>query len=173
MDAANDKFAVETVLAARFVHEPVAKKEAKPSNSPVSGPKKHARGFSLCPNQPRGNGGNSRRFRLVAALSVILAVAAGGILAYSSGIFREGPVMLVISAKGQSVVSRPLKQIAEGTIPVEGILGTTIVEVKQGRVHVLSSPCENHICMNTGWISNPGQIIVCLPNEVVVRLVKE
>ncbi|QUL99412.1 MAG: NusG domain II-containing protein [Candidatus Fermentithermobacillus carboniphilus] len=38
------------------------------------------------------------------------------------------------------------------------------------RVKVSESPCENHICVNTGWISRPNEIIVCLPNEVVVRL---
>ncbi len=125
----------------------------------------------------RGNPGSKKerekKVRLIVILSAILAVAAIGSFVYSAGLFREGPVMLIIQAKGQDVINKPLGEISDGTIPVEGVLGTTIVEINQGKVHVLSSPCENHICMNTGWISNPGQIIVCLPNEVVIRLVKD
>jgi hypothetical protein len=113
-----------------------------------------------------------KRIGLIAVISAILAVVVIGSMVYSSGLFREGPVMLVISTKGEDIVAKPLNEIPDGTIFVEGVLGTTTVEIKQGNVHVLSSPCENHICMNTGWISNPGQIIVCLPNEVVVRLIK-
>ncbi len=115
---------------------------------------------------------HKKKVRLIIILSAILAAAVIGSFAYSTGLFREGPVMLVIQAKGQDVVCKPLGEIPDGTIPVEGVLGTTTLEIKEGKVHVLNSPCKNHICMNTGWISNPGQIIVCLPNEVVIRLVK-
>lgn len=119
------------------------------------------------------NSRNNKKIRLVTALSaVLIAVIACGFV-YSSGLFRKGKVMLVISAKGKDLLSKPLKEIPDGTIPVEGVLGTTTVEIKQGTVHVLDSPCGNHICMHTGWISSPGQIIVCLPNQVVVRLVKK
>lgn len=121
----------------------------------------------------KSNNRSNRKIRLVTALSAILvAVIACGFI-YSSGLFRKGTVMLVISAKGKDLLSKPFEDIPDGTIPVEGVLGTTTVEIKQGRVHVLDSPCGNHICMHTGWISSPGQIIVCLPNQVIVRLVKQ
>jgi hypothetical protein len=53
---------------------------------------------------------------------------------------------------------------------VLGPIGVTRVEVRGGRVRVLSSPCPQQICRHGGWIGAPGSLLVCLPNEVVVRV---
>ncbi len=56
------------------------------------------------------------------------------------------------------------------SIAVPGPLGTTFVIIHGGAVHVSSSPCHGQICVNTGEISYAGQLIVCVPNKVVVRV---
>lgn len=53
---------------------------------------------------------------------------------------------------------------------VSGPLGVTRLEVRDGRVRVLSSPCPRQDCRDRGWIGEAGEMLVCLPNEVVVRL---
>jgi hypothetical protein len=53
---------------------------------------------------------------------------------------------------------------------VLGTIGVTRVEVRDGRVRVLSSPCPQQICRHGGWIGEPGTLLVCLPNEIVVRV---
>ncbi|MGI5920878.1 MAG: NusG domain II-containing protein [Syntrophomonadaceae bacterium] len=55
-------------------------------------------------------------------------------------------------------------------INVSGPLGTSKVEIKPGAVRMKSSPCPDHCCMETGWISRPKSLIVCLPNRIVVEL---
>ncbi|GAK57646.1 hypothetical protein U27_04613 [Candidatus Vecturithrix granuli] len=57
------------------------------------------------------------------------------------------------------------------TIAVPGPLGATFVVIHAGAVHVSASPCHNKICVNTGEISYAGQMIVCVPNKVVVRVI--
>ncbi|GAK48874.1 hypothetical protein U14_00085 [Candidatus Moduliflexus flocculans] len=57
------------------------------------------------------------------------------------------------------------------TFAVPGPLGTTIVEIHDGHVHVAESPCSNKLCVKTGRIHLTGQLIACLPNKVVVRIV--
>lgn len=42
--------------------------------------------------------------------------------------------------------------------------------VETGKVRVTESTCPDKVCARTGWISRPGQSIVCLPNKVVVRI---
>lgn len=49
---------------------------------------------------------------------------------------------------------------------VEGPLGITTVEVKDGQVRIIDSPCSGKTCINQGW-SSP---IVCLPNKVIVTI---
>jgi hypothetical protein len=56
------------------------------------------------------------------------------------------------------------------TLSVPGPLGYTIVTIQDGEVFVTESPCRAKICIRTGHISHSGQLIVCVPNKVVVRV---
>jgi len=53
---------------------------------------------------------------------------------------------------------------------IKGPLGVTKIEVRGGRVRVLFSPCPQQACRHGGWIGTAGEMLVCLPNEVVIRL---
>jgi hypothetical protein len=52
----------------------------------------------------------------------------------------------------------------------EVILGRMLLEIKEGRIRVRESDCPRKICVNTGWIKTPGQVIVCVPNKVLVEI---
>src|SRR5208283_4365893 len=45
--------------------------------------------------------------------------------------------------------------------------GPLTVEVKNGSIRVKDADCPNQICVHKGWISRPGQSIVCLPNRMI------
>jgi len=47
------------------------------------------------------------------------------------------------------------------------------IEVKRGKIRVSGSDCPKQICVNMGWIKTPGQVIVCVPNEVVIEIDSE
>jgi hypothetical protein len=55
-------------------------------------------------------------------------------------------------------------------VEVPGPLGTSEVKIKEGRVRIQSSPCPHKTCMTMGDIGTEGGILVCLPNEIVVRV---
>lgn len=55
-------------------------------------------------------------------------------------------------------------------IDIPGPLGDTEVVIQDGSVHVHDSPCRNKICVSTGEIKRTGQWIICLPNDVFVRI---
>ncbi len=49
-------------------------------------------------------------------------------------------------------------------------LGDMVIEVRQGRVRVSSSPCPHKLCVSVGWVHQAGGLIVCVPNRVLVRV---
>ncbi|MCD6081434.1 NusG domain II-containing protein [candidate division WOR-3 bacterium] len=55
-------------------------------------------------------------------------------------------------------------------IKVDGPLGSSYVEVKDGRVRMLQSPCPLKLCMKQGWVDKPGSVIICVPNRIVIEL---
>lgn len=60
------------------------------------------------------------------------------------------------------------KKIKDSIIKVNGKLGKTTIEIKDGRVRVIDSPCNNKLCQHTGWIKDYGDMIICLPNHIAI-----
>lgn len=69
---------------------------------------------------------------------------------------------------GKSVHSLTKNQI----ISVDGFEGKVVIEIQNQRVKVLSSSCQNKICIKAGQIHVPGPVIICAPNRVMVRIIK-
>ncbi len=55
---------------------------------------------------------------------------------------------------------------------VQGRYGRVLLEAAAGRIRVKDEDplCPRRICLSTGWVSRPGQPIVCVPNHLVVRV---
>lgn len=52
------------------------------------------------------------------------------------------------------------------TIAIDGPLGETRIEVHDGRVRFVSSPCTGKQCIHAGWLAAAGEFAACLPNRV-------
>ena len=53
---------------------------------------------------------------------------------------------------------------------VHGPLGETVIAVENGTARILESACPYHYCIRMGRISKRGEIIVCVPNRVIVSI---
>ncbi len=54
--------------------------------------------------------------------------------------------------------------------------GEALFEISGGKIRLLPMPdrlCPKHICSKKGWIEKPWEMIVCLPNRIVVRVLGE
>ncbi len=100
--------------------------------------------------------------RILFALLLLLSLS--GIFLIKT-VIPEGRTV-VIERDNKPVYRLPLE--TGKTVPVEGPMGTTIVEIKGSRVRIQDSPCHNKLCIRQGWI-NKGSL-VCLPNKVVVTI---
>ncbi len=57
---------------------------------------------------------------------------------------------------------------AVALVEAEGPLGISVVEIRDGTVRMVSSPCPDETCVAVGSISRAGQWIACLPNQVFI-----
>lgn len=100
----------------------------------------------------------------VAAIALSLAAVAAFSLAASTA---EEAAQVVIEASG----TRYRFPVATDRVErFAGPRGDTIVEIADGTVRVVDSPCPDKICVAAGRISRTGQFIVCLPNRVSIVL---
>ncbi len=106
---------------------------------------------------------------LIVALAVLLAVgatavgagsrAAGG--AVSAEVYQNGKLVRLINLTTLTVPQ---------AFELDGEYHNHIV-AEQGRIRFDDADCPDRTCVNTGWISRPGQISACVPNRVLVKIV--
>ena len=55
-------------------------------------------------------------------------------------------------------------------LEVPGPLGHSHIQVRNGQVRFVDSPCPNKICVHAGWLKQGGEVAVCLPNRVSLQV---
>jgi hypothetical protein len=53
---------------------------------------------------------------------------------------------------------------------VDLLNGKMRIEVNSSRIRVAQSDCPKQVCVKTGWIKNPREVIVCVPYRVLVEI---
>lgn len=56
------------------------------------------------------------------------------------------------------------------TYNIQGSLGASAIEVNQGKIRFISSPCQNKFCIQHGWQQHHGDLTACLPNRISIQL---
>ena len=55
-------------------------------------------------------------------------------------------------------------------IPVNTKYGSNVLAIEDGKIFMSESFCPNHDCENFGKIGSQGQMIICIPNRLVVTI---
>ena len=106
-----------------------------------------------------------------ADLLVVLLVAAlaiGTARWFYGGLRRSGPTEYIITHRGEEIARGSLTEPLELT--VDGEYHLQIVCDGES-ISVVHSDCPTQDCVRTGKATHPGQSIVCLPEQVIVKLV--
>jgi len=57
----------------------------------------------------------------------------------------------------------------EKTLSIDGVQGVSKLEVAEGRIRFIESPCSSHFCIRSGWLNQTIGLIACLPNGISVH----
>ena len=101
------------------------------------------------------------------SLIVFLILCNAGLFYYFCAGFNKGD-WVVIEVDAKRVADFPLK--TDHLAYVQGSLGTTEMEIKNGRARIVRSPCELKVCIKSGYILYADRLSACLPNKVVVGI---
>ena len=106
------------------------------------------------------------KYDLIAILSVIALIILSSFVFWKVVGTEEGS-RVVVYEDGKVIREIPLTEETE--FVVEGLY-TNKIAVRDGKAAVIESDCPGGDCMHSGWISESGRSIVCLPNRVEVRI---
>lgn len=106
-------------------------------------------------------------FFIVGALAIALLVT------LTMQILRSGEAANQLGVKvtsyGEVVAALPLE--TDGRQTIECADGVNTIVVEGGSVHIEDADCAGGDCMKQGSINGTGQLLVCLPHQLIVEIV--
>lgn len=100
----------------------------------------------------------------------IVLVAAG--LAVSAAAFTGGDKGLLVEISVDGEIYGVYSLDKDQTIEIKQDKSINKITIKDGHVQMSDSTCRNQVCVDTGEISKTSQSIVCLPNRVMVEIIR-
>ncbi len=83
--------------------------------------------------------------------------------------FDEKQVEIIVF--GEKVYSEKLTNSLHEEFVIDNEHGYNRVRMEGGLVWMEEADCRDQVCVMSKSISNPGESIVCLPHQVIVRIV--
>jgi len=106
----------------------------------------------------------------IAVVILLVALAMMGWVAYRRFVTPLGQ-QAVILVDNNEVKTLPLEASGEKRdLTVQGVRGESIIRVDGSYISFIASACPDKLCIKMGAKSRPGEVLVCLPNRVVIRI---
>lgn len=106
---------------------------------------------------------------LLGIISAAIVISFAAVSTYKrSG--NDTDKVAVIKMKDEIIKSIDLSTVKEPQkIEVSG-KHIQVVLVERGRIRFLEADCPDKICVNTGWLSEKGDMAVCIPNSTMIKI---
>lgn len=108
------------------------------------------------------------RRRNILILALVLLTALAAFLIWRQLLSQEG-AKAVVQLGGRERQEIDLSRDQEFWVG-DPEIGRNLVRVEDGAVMVVQAECPDKICVHTGPISQEGEVIVCLPNGVIIYI---
>jgi len=105
-----------------------------------------------------------------ADLLLIALLIVGTLGSFSLWFRKSSGHKVMIQVDGDIVSNLSLKGNKE-KIVLDGMNGPFSIEIRDGQVRMTDSTCPNKLCVKMGWISQEGQVICCVPNRVILKII--
>lgn len=106
-----------------------------------------------------------KRLRMDALLIALLLLATG-VLYLVFGRAKDDGVYVVVNVEGEEVARYPLNR--DGVYSLN--YGSNILQIEDGYAWIREADCPDQICVLLGKINRSGELIVCLPNMLIVYI---
>lgn len=123
------------------------------------------------PQQPKKteNRGAGNRARTDLRLVILLLLIGVLCLAGRSLLFSDGGKKAVVSQDGAVIAEYPL--LYDRTVVIRTDSGgSNTLHIAGGEAWVTDATCPDKVCEHMGKISREGEVIVCMPNKLTIRI---
>lgn len=107
-------------------------------------------------------------------LIVVIILVNVFILIYGSmNTVEKGNKIALVYSDNKLVGEYTLTENYNTEFTVEGDNGFNTIHIENGKVWIHEATCPDKVCLSQGKISSGGEVIVCLPNKMMVQIKDE
>ncbi|MEA3545945.1 MAG: NusG domain II-containing protein [Thermodesulfobacteriota bacterium] len=100
--------------------------------------------------------------KLLVVVAILVALSFLLLLRQTTG------ARVVVSSDDRIVFVAPLNK--DRRVELDGPLGITVLQIENGAARIISSPCVQKICIGMGEARHTGDLIACVPNQLVISI---
>lgn len=100
-------------------------------------------------------------------LVVIILIIGCSALMYINMNKEEG-TMVVVTVGGEVIETLSIEK--DQTIEIQGPVATNVLQIKDGYADIIDATCNDEVCVHSRKIKNNNETIICLPNELIVKV---
>lgn len=78
--------------------------------------------------------------------------------------------VVVVEVDGKEFGRYSLYEKNGKTLDVRTPFGYNKIDIADGKVRISDADCPDRLGVKAGWIDNAGELLVCLPNRLIVRI---
>lgn len=113
-----------------------------------------------------------KKHKKEAMLIVIILLISCALLLVNRILFSKPARQVEITVNGEVVKTLDLNKDADFVVEAYN-KGTNHIIIKDGKVHISEATCPDKICLHQGEVEHTGEMIVCLPNRLIARIIGE
>lgn len=102
----------------------------------------------------------------------VILVLALGLVAWGWISSQKGEelcaILTYLTQDGVQEMTIPLDE--DKTYDVQTFAQEIHIQVKDGAVAFVESPCHDHVCETFGWLKNEGSFAMCAPNQAFLEI---
>lgn len=102
---------------------------------------------------------------------ILIIISTAGVFIYKSQMKSSSKIAL-IKQDGKLIKTINLETVKsheEFTIKYKNNDFNKII-VEKGKIRIIDANCPDKICVKKGWISQPGENIICLPHRLIISI---
>ena len=104
-----------------------------------------------------------------ADILLVISMITLGLLSFLGlNLLRQPGSVVQVLVHDHQYQQYPLQQ--EQRVLINSQQGSLEIQIANGKVWVFRSSCPTKTCMTMGKISRVGQVIVCIPNGILIRI---
>lgn len=100
---------------------------------------------------------------------IIISIASLIFIKNSGNRYKEKYISIQVDGKEYKKIIFDKLMVGK-TIPIETEFGYNLIEIGDEKVRIIEASCPDELDVKQGFISMPGEIIVCLPNKLVIEI---